>query len=208
LQHSSKPYRCLQLQIDTILDITTLKRLQNWNLTNCDGNWEHSYGVSINTLDNPGWTIKIDLSDTCLQDLHYDKEVDNGTFDWFFIKVADKVLKASGDPTKLTTILTIFLDELIPNYADNNFEYEVYVQLIGGTTKFWRPAKAKLISEDTLQITRLPDLNYKDIRTTTLDDLTFDKEDIFNYKTSVQVGGIIKVELVETFNGVTLAAKE
>ena len=190
------------------MDTTTLTRLQNWYRTNCDGDWEHSYGISINTLDNPSWTIKIDLSDTCLQNLHYDKKIDNGTLDWIFIKVADKILEASGDPTKLTTILTIFLDEIIPTYADQSFEYEVYVQLIGGPTKIWRPVKAKLISEDTLQITQLPDLNYKDIRTATLDDLTFDKEDIFNYKTNIQVGDNIKVELVETFNGITLTARE
>lgn len=187
---------------------TLLTRLQNWYLTNCDGDWEHSYGISISTLDNPGWTIKIDLSDTCLQDLHYDKQINNGIFDWLFIKVVDKVLEASGDPTKLTTILTIFLDKIIPNYVDQSFEYEVYVQLIGGPTKIWRPVKAKMISEDTLQITRLPDLNYQDIRTTTLDDITFDKEDIFNYKTNIKVGDNIKVGLVETFNGLTLVAKE
>ena len=190
------------------MDTTTLTRLQNWYLTNCNGDWEHSYGVSINTLDNPGWRIKIDLFDTCLQDLHYDKQIENGTFDWLFIKVADKVLEASGDPTKLTTILTIFLDEIIPNYADQSFEYEVYVQLMGGPTKIWRPAKAKIISEDTLQITYLPDMIYKDIRTENLDDLTFDKEDIYNYKTNIQVGDNINVELLETFNGITLIAKE
>ncbi|HEY5405991.1 MAG TPA: immunity 53 family protein [Ginsengibacter sp.] len=190
------------------MNTTLLTRLQNWYLTNCDGDWEHSYEISINTLDNPGWAIKIDLSDTCLQDLHYDKQIDNGIFDWLFIKVTGKVLEASGDPAKLTTILTIFLDEIIPNYADQNFEYEVYVQLIGGPTKIWRPVKAKMISEDTLQITRLPDLDYKNIRTATLEDLTFDKEEIFHYKTNIQVGNNIKIELIETFNGVTLIAKE
>jgi hypothetical protein len=190
------------------VDTTTLTRLQNWYLTNCNGDWEHSYGISINTLDNPGWTIKIDLSDTCLQDLYYDKQIDNGIFDWLSIKATDKVLEASGDPTKLAIILAIFLDEIIPTYADESFEYEVYVQLIGGPTKIWRPVKAKIISEDTLQVTRLPDLNYQDIRTRNLDDLTFDKEDIFNFKTNIQIGDNIKVELLETFNGITLTAKE
>lgn len=190
------------------MDTSTLTRLQNWYLINCNGDWEHSYGISINTVDNPGFTIRVDLFDTCLQHLHYNKQIDNGTFDWFFIKVADKVLEASGDPTKLTTILTIFLDEIIPNYADQSFEYKVYVQLIGGPTKIWRPAKAKMISEDTLQITHLYDLNYQDILATNLHDLTFDKEDIFKYKTNIQVGDNVNVELVETFNGITLIAKE
>jgi len=190
------------------LDTTILTRLQNWYLTNCDGDWEHSYGISINTLDNPGWTIKIDLSDTCLQDLQYDKHIDNGISDWLFFKVADKVLEASGDTSKLITILTTFLDEIIPKYADPKFEYEIYVQLIGGPTKIWRPVKAKLISEDTLQITHLPDLNYNDIRTSHLDDLTFDKEDISKYKSNFQIGDTVKVDVVETFNGMTLTAKE
>ena len=65
-----------------------------------------------------------------------------------------------------------------------------------------------MISKDTLQITRMPDLNYKEIRTSTLEDLTFDEEEIFHYKTNIQVGDKIKVELIETFNGVTLVAKE
>lgn len=105
-------------------------------------------------------------------------------------------------------ILTIFLDEIIPNYADQNFEYEVYVQIFGGPTKIWRPVKAKMLSEDTLQITRFPNLNYKDIRTSTFEDLKFDEKEIFNYNTNIQVGDKIKVELIETFNGVTLIAKE
>jgi hypothetical protein len=190
------------------VDTTLLRRFQNWYLTNCDGDWEHGYGISISTLDNPGWTIKINLSDTCLQDLQYDKQIDNGTVDWLFIKAADKVFEASGDPNKFSIILAIFLDEIIPNYADQSFEYEVYVQLVGGPTKIWRPVKARMISEDTLQITKFPDLNYKDVRTLTFEDLTFDEEAIFYYKTNIQVGDKIKVELVETFNGVTLIAKE
>jgi len=32
----------------------------------CDGDWEHSYGVKIETLDNPGWLVTIDLTDTTL----------------------------------------------------------------------------------------------------------------------------------------------
>ena len=91
---------------------------------------------------------------------------------------------------------------------DQNFEYEVYVQLVGGPTKIWRPAKAKMISEDTLQITGLPDLNYKEVRALTFEDLTFDEQEIFFYKTNIQVGDNIQVELVETFSGVTLIAKE
>lgn len=33
--------------------------LQEWYIQNCDGDWEHCYGIKIGTLDNPGWSIDI-----------------------------------------------------------------------------------------------------------------------------------------------------
>ena len=42
--------------------------LQNWYKQQCDGCWEHLYGIEIGNLDNPGWTVKIDLSDTSYED--------------------------------------------------------------------------------------------------------------------------------------------
>ena len=44
-----------------------LERLQDWYLAQCDEDWEHSYGVKIDTLDNPGWLIDVDLKDTSLE---------------------------------------------------------------------------------------------------------------------------------------------
>jgi hypothetical protein len=35
-------------------DDDLLKRLQDWYVSQCDGGWEHTYGISIDTLDNPG----------------------------------------------------------------------------------------------------------------------------------------------------------
>ena len=42
--------------------------LQNWYCSNCDGGWEHSYGIKIQTLDNPGWHVEIDLMETRVAD--------------------------------------------------------------------------------------------------------------------------------------------
>ena len=98
--------------------------------------------------------------------MEFEKQVDNGEFDWLFIKVSEKTFTGLGDPSKLTLILSLFLDEIIPKHADPDFEYEVYVSLKGGPTKIWRPAKAKMVSEDTLQITQIPDLDYSEITST------------------------------------------
>ena len=40
--------------------------LEGWYTRCCDGEWEHRYGVCIETLDNPGWLIRIDLTGTDL----------------------------------------------------------------------------------------------------------------------------------------------
>lgn len=42
-------------------DSDPLKGLQDWYCSQCNGDWEHGYGVSIETLDNPGWSLKIEL---------------------------------------------------------------------------------------------------------------------------------------------------
>ncbi|UCH44768.1 MAG: hypothetical protein JSV11_10785 [Nitrospiraceae bacterium] len=37
-------------------------RLNRWYINQCNGDWEHQYGIVIETLDNPGWRVKIDLT--------------------------------------------------------------------------------------------------------------------------------------------------
>lgn len=44
-----------------------LEWLMNWYVRKCNNDWEHSFGVKIDTLDNPGWTVEIDLRETCLE---------------------------------------------------------------------------------------------------------------------------------------------
>ncbi len=46
--------------------MSTLERLQEWYLSQCNGDWEHSCGVTIESLDNPGWRVRIDLESTPL----------------------------------------------------------------------------------------------------------------------------------------------
>lgn len=41
--------------------------LQDWYLAQCDGEWEHIYGVEIGSLDNPGWWLLVPLTETPLE---------------------------------------------------------------------------------------------------------------------------------------------
>ncbi len=44
--------------------MSNLLRIQKWYSSQCNGDWEHSYGVKIQSLDNPGWLVEIDLIET------------------------------------------------------------------------------------------------------------------------------------------------
>jgi Immunity protein 53 len=44
-----------------------LGALAQWYAAHCDGEWEHSYGITLETLDNPGWSLSIDLVGTELE---------------------------------------------------------------------------------------------------------------------------------------------
>ncbi|KAE9540205.1 hypothetical protein HT665_05700 [Ursidibacter maritimus] len=33
--------------------------INTWYQSKCDGVWEHSYGFSLDNIDNPGWCIRI-----------------------------------------------------------------------------------------------------------------------------------------------------
>src|SRR5438874_308023 len=51
----------------------SLKWLMQWYVGQCDNDWEHTYGVEIGTLDNPGWSLKVDLTDTALEGRSFDR---------------------------------------------------------------------------------------------------------------------------------------
>src|SRR5262245_56648750 len=77
----------------------------------CDGDWEHSGGVHINTLDNPGWRVMINLDRTNLESTPFEEISDLGkNEDWIRCWKCGTTFHGAGDPTKLETILETFLD--------------------------------------------------------------------------------------------------
>jgi hypothetical protein len=89
------------------------ERLQAWYLSQCDGDWEHDGGVSITTLDNPGWSVDINLEGTALQDrtfISIEHGLNPDAPDWVICKVNKNVFMGRGGPTNLVEILGHFLD--------------------------------------------------------------------------------------------------
>ena len=87
-------------------------RLKEWYSAQCNGDWEHSYGISIETLDNPGWSLEIDLSDTELQDRHFEPVHRGDSEDdasWLHCIVSNNRFQASGGISDMPAMLGVFL---------------------------------------------------------------------------------------------------
>jgi hypothetical protein len=95
---------------------SVIDRVQNWYLSNCDGDWEHEFGIRIDSLDNPGWWVKIDLRGTGLEHAQFSErsygvvgEAGIDGNEWLVCKVVDGLFDGAGGPTKLGEILLVFL---------------------------------------------------------------------------------------------------
>jgi hypothetical protein len=89
-----------------------LERLCRWYESNCDGDWEHGYGVRIDTLDNPGWTVSINLKDTRLEGLSFleFKDQYDHAREWLVCSKTDEMFMIACGPRRLKDGLTVFLD--------------------------------------------------------------------------------------------------
>jgi len=83
--------------------------IQNWFKDNCDGNWEKGEVIQITTLDNPGWDIEIDISNTSLANIEINWILNENTKqDWYGVKIENQKFNAAGDSKKLEFLLNLF----------------------------------------------------------------------------------------------------
>jgi hypothetical protein len=89
--------------------MSALRALEAWYARNCDGDWEHSFGITIKTLDNPGWAVRIDLAETALAGQPFETvRIDRAPDNWFHCSVEADVFKGYGGPGNLHEILDTF----------------------------------------------------------------------------------------------------
>lgn len=98
--------------------IEILVWLSKWYASECNGDWEHEYGILIRTTDNPGWSITIDLNDTFLENTEIVNDViEKAENDWHFFQIKDKKYRAASDLSKLSFLLLKF-KELAENLKE------------------------------------------------------------------------------------------
>jgi hypothetical protein len=94
-----------------------LERLQRWYTAQCDGEWEHDRGVRIETLDNPGWLLSVDVTGTPLAGRPFAELAEGVGEDghprearWIHCTLRDSSWRGAGDPSQLGRLLRVFLD--------------------------------------------------------------------------------------------------
>lgn len=88
----------------------SIVRLQQWYLAQCNGSWEHHFGVKIDTLDNPGWSFIVDLHGTRHQDAPLERiEIEKSENDWLHCWKEESRFLGMGGPVNLNDIIEQFL---------------------------------------------------------------------------------------------------
>jgi Immunity protein 53 len=94
--------------------------LENWYRSQCKFDWEQLKGIKIETLENPGWLIQIDLADTHLERFANDRVLvaegtppsaangNAGGPEWMECKFEAGQFVGAGDPARLGQILKVF----------------------------------------------------------------------------------------------------
>jgi len=90
----------------------TITRLNEWFAAHCDGDWEHDVGVRIESLDNPGWRVRIRLADTSLESVPFEvitDEYDHETR-WLRCWRTEDMFEAACGVPRLGDSIDVFLD--------------------------------------------------------------------------------------------------
>src|SRR5260370_37120898 len=92
-----------------IIHMDAIEFLQSWYRAQTNGEWEHARGVTIETLDNPGWRVTIDLVETPLEGTSM-KAVrrEKSAQDWLVCEVEREQFRRDDDSRKLLAILQVF----------------------------------------------------------------------------------------------------
>ncbi|WP_199753230.1 Imm53 family immunity protein [Actinoplanes sp. ATCC 53533] len=76
--------------------------LANWYAAQCDDDWEHEFGIRLQTLDNPGWNLQIDLVGTELEGQVLGmtrRDLEGGG--WIVVAADGALFEVSCDPMSL-----------------------------------------------------------------------------------------------------------
>ena len=92
-----------------------LSKLMTWCSAQWDDELEHDLGVSIETLDNPGWMLKVKLVGTNLAEVEM-PELEEGSDDssypdtspWIHCSIQNREFVGASDLSQLHRLISVF----------------------------------------------------------------------------------------------------
>ncbi|MCB5170354.1 immunity 53 family protein [Streptomyces bambusae] len=86
-----------------------LRYVPGWYAAQCDGEWEHEFGVRVVTTDNPGWHVRIDVAETELEGVVLPRERrDLPGGGWTIAWSDGRVFEAACGPDSLGALDALF----------------------------------------------------------------------------------------------------
>ncbi len=83
--------------------------IQSWFASQCNEEWEHSKGIKIDTIDNPGWMVLIDIEGTYLEKKKMNTISEERNDDeWINCSVSEAQFRGFAGPNQLDEILKVF----------------------------------------------------------------------------------------------------
>jgi hypothetical protein len=90
--------------------------LEQWYAAQCDGDWEHEFGVRVDTLDNPGWSLSIELVGTVPEGVTAARRVVERTkSDWLTTWSNGRKFEARCGPLNLAEAIRAFAGFAAPS---------------------------------------------------------------------------------------------
>ncbi len=88
-----------------------LGRLQDWYRRQCNGEWEEFFGITVKSIDNPGWMLDIDLHGTGLGSIDFPEvRRERSDLAWVHCRIVDGAYRARCGPLGLEEAIEIFLE--------------------------------------------------------------------------------------------------
>lgn len=173
-----------------------------WYLLNCNGDWEHSYGVHLETLDNPGWQLKIDLTDTALEGFSYTRKKDNEEDDWYHVTVKDSVFFGASSINNLEQLeveFQCFLKHFLPQ---SECLYDIYLPIEDDScpVEVWRTAKAKMMDLNHFEIVEISPWGQAGLKVKRIEDLDWLSGTLESAPIRYKVGDIVACKLLSFFD--------
>lgn len=91
-----------------------LTELLSWYASQCDEDWEHQHGVTIENIDNPGWHLKV--TGLTRKEVPAPEEIE-GEDSWMFCKQEKNQFDGYCGALDLEAVIEVFLrwNKVIPN---------------------------------------------------------------------------------------------